>query len=44
VSPISWGILKIPKRSEEKKIAAMMRKATGAREKMWGPGIVGFGS
>ncbi|NNC78343.1 MAG: DUF1801 domain-containing protein [Woeseiaceae bacterium] len=31
-------------RSDSKKIAAMMRKSTGARAKMWGDQIVGFGS
>lgn len=32
------------KRADAKKIAAMMRKATGSRAKMWGKSIVGFGS
>ena len=32
------------KRSDAKTIAAMMRKATGKRAKMWGTSIVGFGS
>jgi hypothetical protein len=31
------------KRADAKKVAAMMRKATGARAVMWGPGIVGYG-
>ena len=31
------------KRSDARKVAAMMRKATGKRAKMWGAGIVGFG-
>lgn len=31
------------KRSDARKVAAMMRKATGKRAKMWGTGIVGFG-
>lgn len=31
------------KRKDCKAIAAMMRKATGARAKMWGPSIVGYG-
>jgi hypothetical protein len=31
------------KRRDCKKIAAMMRAATGNRAKMWGPSIVGFG-
>jgi hypothetical protein len=32
------------KRADAKKIAAMMREATGSRAKMWGKSIVGFGS
>ncbi len=32
------------KRTDCKKIAAMMRRATGKRAKMWGPSIIGFGS
>jgi hypothetical protein len=32
------------KRADAKKIAAMMRKATGSRAKMWGTSMVGFGS
>jgi len=31
-------------RSDARKVAAMMRKATGKRAKMWGTSIVGFGS
>ncbi len=31
-------------RSDAKKVAAMMRRATGKRARMWGPGIVGYGS
>ena len=31
-------------RLDAKKIAAMMRTATGSRAKMWGAAIVGFGS
>ena len=31
------------KRADVKKLAALMRKATGARAKMWGANIVGFG-
>ena len=31
-------------RADARKIAAMMRQATGSRAKMWGTGIVGFGS
>jgi len=32
------------KRSDCKKIAAMMRKATGSRARMWGTAIVGYGN
>lgn len=32
------------KRADAKKVAAMMRKATGKQAKMWGSSIVGFGS
>lgn len=32
------------RRADAKKVAAMMRKATGKRAKLWGPSIVGFGS
>lgn len=31
------------KRSDAKTVAAMIRKATGARARMWGSSIVGFG-
>lgn len=31
-------------RADAKRVAAMMRKATGARAKMWGTSIVGYGS
>lgn len=31
------------KRRDVKKIAAMMRRATGKRPKMWGPSMVGYG-
>jgi hypothetical protein len=31
-------------RSDAKKVAAMMRRATGNRARMWGPSIVGYGS
>jgi hypothetical protein len=31
-------------RADARKIAAMMRKATGKRAKMWGPSIVGYGA
>lgn len=32
------------KRADARKIASMMRAATGSRAKMWGSAIVGFGS
>ena len=32
------------KRADCKKIAAMMRRATGNKAKMWGPSIIGYGS
>ena len=37
------GIEDRQKRADARKIAAMMRKATGARATMWGPSIVGYG-
>jgi hypothetical protein len=37
------GIDDTQKRADVKKVAVMMRKATGARAKMWGPAIVGYG-
>jgi hypothetical protein len=38
------GIKDAERRKDCKAIAALMRKATGARPRMWGPSIVGFGS
>lgn len=38
------GIEDRQQRRDLKKIAAMMRRATGKRARMWGPGIVGYGS
>ena len=32
------------KRADVRKVAAMMRKATGKRAKMWGSSIVGYGT
>ena len=32
------------RRADVRKVAAMMRKATGKRAKMWGPSIVGYGT
>jgi len=37
------GIDDRQQRADAKKIAAMMRKATGARAAMWGASIVGYG-
>ncbi len=37
------GIEDEQKRRDARKLAAMMREATGARARMWGPSIVGFG-
>lgn len=31
-------------RADARKVAAMMRKVTGKRAKMWGPSIVGYGA
>ena len=38
------GIEDQQQRADAKKVAAMMRRATGKRAKMWGPSIVGYGS
>jgi hypothetical protein len=38
------GIAEEQVRKDSKKIAALMKKATGAKLKMWGDSIVGFGS
>ena len=38
------GIEDTGKRADAKKVAAMMRKATGKPPKMWGPSIVGYDS
>jgi len=38
------GIKDKQKRADAKKVASMMRAATGSRAKMWGTAIVGFGS
>ena len=32
------------KRADCRKVAAMMRRATGKRAKMWGPSMVGYGT
>lgn len=37
------GVEDKQKRADAKRVAAMMRKATGSRAKMWGANIVGFG-
>jgi len=38
------GIDDRQQRADAKKVAAMMRRATGKRAKMWGASIVGYGS
>ena len=38
------GVEDKQKRADAKAVAAMMRKATGSRAKMWGSSIVGYGS
>ena len=38
------GIEDPQQRADAKKVAAMMRRATGKRAKMWGASIVGYGS
>lgn len=38
------GIDDRQQRADVKKVAAMMRRATGKRAKMWGASIVGYGS
>lgn len=38
------GIDDRQQRADAKKVAAMMRRATGKRAKMWGANIVGYGS
>ena len=43
VSTFLNGIADEQRRKDCKAVAAMMRQATGARPKMWGPSIVGFG-
>lgn len=38
------GVTDETARADSRKVSAMMEKATGAKPKMWGAGIVGFGS
>ncbi len=38
------GIDDRQQRADARRVAAMMRRATGKRAKMWGPSIVGYGS
>ncbi len=38
------GIEDSQRKREVRKVASMMRKATGSRAKMWGASIIGFGS
>ena len=44
VTEFSAGIDDRQQRADVKKVAAMMRRATGKRAKMWGASIVGYGS
>ena len=44
VSEFLRGIDDPRRRADAKTVAAMMRRATGKRAKMWGPSIVGYGS
>ena len=44
VTTFMKGIPDRKMRADAKKVAAMMRRATGKRASMWGPGIVGYGS
>jgi len=43
VAPFLNAIEDPRKRSDAKKVAAMMRRATGKRARMWGSSIVGYG-
>ncbi len=43
VSAFLAGIDDPQKRKDARKVAAMMRRATGARARMWGASIVGYG-
>ena len=43
VSAFLAGIDDPQKRRDARKVATMMRKATGARARMWGSSIVGYG-
>src|SRR5215469_3951902 len=38
------GVADAQRRADCKKVAKLMQNATGAKPKMWGPSIVGFGS
>ena len=44
VSAFMAGIEDTQMRADARKVAAMMRRATGKRATMWGPSIVGYGS
>lgn len=44
VASFLGGIKDPERRRDARTVAAMMRKATGAKATMWGPSIVGFGS
>ncbi len=43
VSAYVEGIADPARKRDVKKVAAMMRRATGKRARMWGPSIVGYG-
>ena len=44
VSAFINGIDDKQKRADARKVASMMRRATGSRARMWGDSIVGYGS
>ena len=44
VSALINAIEEPQRRADVRKVAAMMKKATGSRPKMWGENIVGYGS
>lgn len=44
VSALINAIEEPQRRADVRKVAAMMKKATGSRPKMWGESIVGYGS
>lgn len=44
VSEFLNGVENPKRRADARKVAAMMRRATGKRATMWGPSMVGYGS